>query len=82
MKIANISKAQFTIERYEGIVRALQQMEKDDKKAGYTKAEALDRYDRLEVNGVYCNLIWVKHDVVVALLLTLRDQYKKEVEEL
>lgn len=82
MKVANISKAQFTIERYEGIVHTLKEMEKDDKKAGYTKAEALDRYDRVEINGVYCNLVWIKHDVVVGLLLTLAEQYKKEVEEL
>lgn len=82
MKIPNIEKAEFVIEKYRGICTAIDDIEKSDKKMGVTNLPADDRYDSVEINGVYHNRVWVKHSAVMELLTKLREQYKKEVEAL
>lgn len=82
MKVPNIKKAGFVIEKYQRVCSAIETIEKSDKESGFTEKEAEDRYDNLEINSAYSTNVWVKHSIIKGLLIKLREQYKKEVEAL
>ena len=82
MKVANIEKAGFVIERYQCVCSAIETIEESDKESGFTEQEAADRYDNVKINSVYSINVWVKHSVIKDLLIKLHEQYKKEVEAL
>ena len=82
MKVPNIEKAGFVIERYQRVCSAIETIEESDKESGFTAQEAADRYDNVEINSAHSTNVWIKHSVIKDLLIKLREQYKKEVEAL
>lgn len=82
MKVPNIEKAGFVIERYQSVCSAIETIEENDKESGFTEQEASDHYDNVEINSASSANVWVKRSVIKDLLIKLREQYKKEVEAL
>ena len=79
MKVPNIDKAQWTIEKYESVRDSLKEITDPDL---ITEQGDLEKCVRVDIQDVYNVHAWVPYKMIVELLQKLLEQYHKEEEEL
>ena len=79
MKVPNIDKAQWVIEKYQSVADSLKEITSPDL---ITEQGDTEKCVRVDIQDVYNVHAWVPYKVVVEMLEKLLVQYRKEVEEL